>query len=111
MALFVKYSYPGNIRELANYVERIAIMSESEIIDSADIEGLLPHLVGEGPRGTLKIASEQFERGYIKKTITGAGGNMTRAADILGLERSHLYKKMKALGMEQKGKRGDINDQ
>jgi two-component system nitrogen regulation response regulator NtrX len=110
MALFMKYSYPGNIRELANYVERIAIMSESEIIDSAEIGGLLSHLVGEGPRGTLKTASEQFERDYIKKTITGAGGNMTRAADILGLERSHLYKKMKALGMEQRGKRGEMND-
>lgn len=111
MDLFVKYSYPGNIRELANYVERIAIMSESETIDSAEIENLLPHLMGEGPCGTLKIASEQFERDYIKKTITGAGGNMTRAAEILGLERSHLYKKMKALGMEHKGRRGGVNDQ
>ncbi len=109
--LFIRHSYPGNIRELANYVERIVIMSESEIIDSAEVEILLPHLVGEGSGGALKAASEQFERDYIKKTITGAGGNMTRAAEILGLERSHLYKKMKALGMEHKGKRGDIIDQ
>ncbi len=109
--LFIKYSYPGNIRELANYVERIVIMSSSEIIDSMEVESLLPHLAGDRPNGTLRVASEQFERDYIKKTIAGVGGNMTRAAEILGLERSHLYKKMKALGMGQKGKRGDIIDQ
>ena len=102
--LFIKYSYPGNIRELANYVERIVIMSSSEIIDSMEVESLLPHLAGDRPSGTLRVASEQFERDYIRKTIAGVGGNMTRAAEILGLERSHLYKKMKTLGMGQKNK-------
>jgi two-component system nitrogen regulation response regulator NtrX len=100
--LFIKYPYPGNIRELANYVERIVIMSQSSKITSQEIEELLPHLVARELHGTLKAAAEQFERDYIRKTITGAGGNMTRAAEILGLERSHLYKKMKSLGMGQK---------
>jgi two-component system, NtrC family, nitrogen regulation response regulator NtrX len=48
----------------------------------------------------LKLASEQFERDYIARCIVRAGGNMTKAAELLGLERSHLYKKMKSLGME-----------
>lgn len=98
--LFCAYSYPGNIRELANYIERIVIMSSGEMIDGDEIARLLPHLSGDDPMGTLKAASEQFEREYIKKTISAAGGNMTRAAEMLGLERSHLYKKMKSLGME-----------
>ena len=97
--LFLKYPYPGNIRELANYVERIVIMSQSEKISSQEVEDLLPHLVLQDLHGTLKAASEQFERDYIRKTIAGAGSNMTRAAEILGLERSHLYKKMRSLGM------------
>jgi two-component system nitrogen regulation response regulator NtrX len=104
LELFVKYPYPGNIRELANYVERIVIMSTSEKITAQQVEELLPHLVSREAGGTLKAATEQFERDYIRRTIAGAGGNMTRAADILGLERSHLYKKMKSLGMGLKAR-------
>jgi len=100
--LFSNYSYPGNIRELANYVERVVIMVSGDTIAANDIEALLPHLVEKAPTGTLKAACEQFEKEYIKKSISQAGGNMTRAAEILGLERSHLYKKMKSLGMDLK---------
>ncbi len=102
LRLFSNYSYPGNIRELANYVERVVIMAPGETIGEKDIETYIPHLVEKAPAGTLKTACEQFEREYIKKSISQAGGNMTRAADILGLERSHLYKKMKSLGMDLK---------
>jgi len=98
--IFRKFPYPGNIRELANYVERIVILSQSEVIDTSQIEMILPQLSQSNQTGTLKAASEQFERDYIQRAITIAGGNMTRAAEILGLERSHLYKKMKSLGME-----------
>jgi two-component system nitrogen regulation response regulator NtrX len=102
LRLFSNYSYPGNVRELANYVERVVIMAIGDVIDEKDIETYIPHLVEKAPAGTLKAACEQFEREYIKKTISQAGSNMTRAAEILGLERSHLYKKMKALGMDLK---------
>lgn len=98
-----KHHYPGNIRELANYVERIVILSHPEEIGVLEIEQCLPHLVLSDPEGTLKSASEQFERDYIRKVLAGTSGNMTRAAEILGLERSHLYKKMKALGLDTKG--------
>jgi two-component system nitrogen regulation response regulator NtrX len=98
--LFKRYPYPGNIRELANYVERVVILCPSDTITSEEVAAFLPHLAASEPEGTLRLASEQFERDYIKKAIARAGGNITRAAEILGLERSHLYKKMKALGME-----------
>jgi two-component system nitrogen regulation response regulator NtrX len=102
LKLFSNYAYPGNIRELANYVERVVIMAPGDSIKVADLETLIPHLVQKELTGTLKAACEQFEKEYIKKSISQAGGNMTRAAEILGLERSHLYKKMKALGMNPK---------
>ncbi|MEE9553861.1 MAG: sigma-54 dependent transcriptional regulator [candidate division Zixibacteria bacterium] len=103
MKMFGGYSYPGNIRELANYVERIVIMSSADVISGEEVERLLPHLAGDNPKGTLKAACERFERDYIKKTIESVNGNMTRASEILGIERSHLYKKMKSLGTERGG--------
>lgn len=95
-----RYHYPGNIRELANYIERIVILSQTETIDINEIKLYLPQLVESEFLGSLKLASEQYERDYIAKCIVRAGGNMTKAAELLGLERSHLYKKMKSLGME-----------
>jgi two-component system nitrogen regulation response regulator NtrX len=100
MNIFERYHYPGNIRELANYVERIVILSQAAVIDAGEISLYLPHLAASDISGPLKLAAEQFERDYISKCIARAGGNMTKAAEILGLERSHLYKKMKSLGME-----------
>ncbi len=97
--LFSRYHYPGNIRELANYVERVVILSQVEIITLNEIKLYLPQLAESDLSGPLKLASEQFERDYIAKCIIRAGGNMTKAAELLGLERSHLYKKMKSLGM------------
>jgi two-component system nitrogen regulation response regulator NtrX len=99
--LFRRYPFPGNIRELANYIERVVILSQGDIVDSNQIESLLPQISLTEPTGTLKAASEQFERDYIQRVLTRAGGNMTRAAEILGLERSHLYKKMKGLGIDK----------
>lgn len=102
IAYLESLSYPGNIRELKNYIERILILSESDIIDVDDVKKILPPLVkGVNTHvSTLKHAVEEFERGYILNMIKGAGGNIARAARSLGLERSHLYKKMKALGIE-----------
>jgi two-component system nitrogen regulation response regulator NtrX len=97
--LFRRYPFPGNIRELANYIERIVILSQAERIDAAEIQRLLPQMAQAEPTGTLRAAAEQFERDYIRRVLARAEGNMTRAAEMLGLERSHLYKKMKTLGM------------
>lgn len=106
LKLLSKYQYPGNIRELANYVERVVIMSPNDKIGQKDIEDFIPHLVKNDSTGTLKAACEQFEKDYIRRSISQSGGNMTKAAEFLGLERSHLYKKMKALGMELKEEKG-----
>jgi len=98
-----RLNYPGNVRELKNYIERILIVSDAEPIDAVDINKVLTGLIQKNidSISSLKQAVEEFERDYILRTIEGAGDNMARAARALGIERSHLYKKMKALGLER----------
>ncbi len=98
------YHWPGNVRELRNIVERLVILVEKERVDLAD----LPAVVRGGARDdggplpdypSLKDGREDFERRFILKKIQDAGGNMSRAAELLGLERSSLYRKMKQYGI------------
>ena len=103
IALLERVDYQGNVRELKNYIERILIMTDSDPVAAEDIIRVLPGLAGDRTRGisSLKQAVDEFERDYILKTIRGADNNIARAARILGLERSHLYKKMKTLGIDR----------
>jgi len=101
--LLRSYSFPGNIRELRNLVERLAIMTPGGgTVGPADVRRVLP---AEGaPSGEaaapvrLAEAVQEFERRRIEAALAAVGGSMTKAAAQLGLERSHLYKKMKRLG-------------
>jgi len=98
--LLAAYDYPGNVRELRNVVERLVIMSDGKVITPADVRRWLPQVGADSDTRSLKEAADDFEREYIRKTMDDCGGNVTRAAEQLGLERSHLYKKMKALGLK-----------
>ncbi len=100
------YEWPGNVRQLANRVGRLAAMTLSSTIDGADVRRALqdvPKLEGaELPtEGPLYAVLEALERRIIEDRIARFDGNMTRAADDLGLERSHLYKKIKKLGIQR----------
>ncbi len=102
----MRYSWPGNIRELRNVIERVVIMNPT----AARLERKhLPPLVyresgraGAGAFSTLHQARAAYERDYILKKLDENHGNVSRAAEVLGLERSHLYRKMKALGIAVK---------
>lgn len=96
LQLLGRHDWPGNVRELRNLVERLAILSPGVRIDAAAVRRELP---GTGAGGTLKESVEEAERVAITEAIRGADGNMSEAARRLGLERSHLYKKAKALGI------------
>jgi len=98
--LLAAYDYPGNVRELRNVVERLVIMADGKVITPADVRRWLPQVGADSDTRSLKEAADDFEREYIRKTMDDCGGNVTRAAELLGLERSHLYKKMKALGLK-----------
>ncbi len=104
-----QYHWPGNVRELRNLVERVLILNPKvQRIERKQLP-MLVYRDGKAPaatRGedspTLQEAREAYERDYILKKIDECRGNVSRAAEGLGLERSHLYRKMKALGVSVK---------
>ncbi len=116
LAALRQYHWPGNVRELRNLVERVLILNPRvQRIERKHLPMLVYREPARDPaRGvslrlslnpaddgspTLSEAREAYERDYILKKIDEHNGNMTRAAESLGLERSHLYRKMKTLGV------------
>src|SRR5262252_6717996 len=105
--VLMRYSWPGNVRELRNVIERIVIMNPTTT--RFDAKHLPPLVYRDSGRrapksefSTLHQARDAYERDYILKKLDETHGNVTRAAEVLGLERSHLYRKMKALGIAAK---------
>jgi two-component system nitrogen regulation response regulator NtrX len=101
-----EYPWPGNVRELRNLMERIVIMNPQVPIEARHIPlDRSRRAVFDRPMdrfGSLQEVREAAERDYILKKLEDAKGNVTRTAEMLGLERSHLYRKMKALGIAPK---------
>jgi DNA-binding NtrC family response regulator len=101
------HTYPGNVRELRNLIERLAILSAGETIRVADVSGQLSpaEMRAGGPvpalRGTLRETMSALERDLLLQTLERHGWKMSEAARELGLERSHLYKKLKAHEIEK----------
>jgi len=101
------YAWPGNVRELRNVIERIVIMNPRAT--KLDRKHLPPLVHRDGSRrsapgefSTLHQARSAYERDYILKKLDENHGNVSRTAEGLGLERSHLYRKMKTLGIAVK---------
>ena len=106
LQVLTEYHWPGNVRELRNLMERIVILYPQRRIEAR-------HLALDGVRkaqngklaesfGSLHDVKEAAERDYILRKLEETGGNVTRASELLGLERSNLYRKMKALGIAPK---------
>jgi two-component system nitrogen regulation response regulator NtrX len=101
LGYFLAYDWPGNVRELRNMVERLVIMAPGEVITADDLPApLRPREAaassGETRERSLKDARDNFERSYILAELRTNDWNVTRTADRLGIERSHLYRKLKA---------------
>ena len=100
---FMTYEWPGNVRELRNMVERLVIMVPGDGIGPDDLppplrpKSELAPALGEGK--PLKEARDSFERAYILAELRAQDWNMTRTAERLGIERSHLYRKIRAYGI------------
>lgn len=106
--VLARHDWPGNIRELRNQVERLMIMVPTTPIDVADV---LPFMPGS-PAGSvtwvspteaydsLRDARRAFERGYIARRLQENGGNISKTAEDLKIERSHLHRKIKSLNVE-----------
>jgi two-component system nitrogen regulation response regulator NtrX len=102
----MRYSWPGNVRELRNVMERIVIMNPTAYkLDRKHLPPLVYRDSSRRPAGdasTLQQARAAYERDYILKKLDENHGNVSRTAEVLGLERSHLYRKMKSLGIAEK---------
>ena len=95
------YAFPGNVRELRNLVERLVIMTAGATIGPEQVRAALPRLTPTlAAPVRLSEAVQEFERLQIEAALKATGGNMAAAAARLGLERSHLYKKMRKLGLK-----------
>jgi two-component system nitrogen regulation response regulator NtrX len=107
MRLLCAYHWPGNIRELKNFVERINIMAEELVISASSVKSFLgatPRQEEEGALSayatmTLAEARDSFERDLIAAKLRENGGNISRAADALGVYASNLHSKMKKLNI------------
>jgi two-component system nitrogen regulation response regulator NtrX len=106
LELLEKYNWPGNIRELKNLVERLAIMCPGKVISAKDVpppyntlrindERMVSFLAFD----TLKEARETFEKSFIVTKLQEFEGNISRTAEAIGVERSNLHKKIKAYGL------------
>ena len=99
------HHWPGNVRELKNLIERIVILNPQVRVDARHIPLTASRKQADRPIdrfGSLQEVREAAEREYILKKLEETNGNVTRTAELLGLERSNLYRKMKTLGIGPK---------
>jgi two-component system nitrogen regulation response regulator NtrX len=111
MAALQAYDWPGNVRQLRNVIERTIILAPGERIGSIDIDMLPPEILSDQAQLTpseavkaimgtpLREARETFEREYLRVQIRRFSGNISRTATFIGMERSALHRKLKALGL------------
>jgi two-component system, NtrC family, nitrogen regulation response regulator NtrX len=106
MALLQQYPWPGNVRELKNFLERLCIMYPGQCItpnmlptDITASDTDEPALAGDGWPMDFKAARAQFESRFLRDKLDGCNGSITRLAEVIGMERSYLYKKLKSFGL------------
>jgi two-component system nitrogen regulation response regulator NtrX len=116
LAAMAKHNWPGNIRELRNFVERLVIMCPEETISADTAKKYLsqshpvpqamqePSVLHPYQIQSFKEAKKDFEREYLTVKLHENDGNISQTADQLGMERSHLHKKLKALGVDTSSK-------
>ena len=115
-ATLTGYAWPGNVRELRNVIERVMIMVPGDLIGEQDLAFLGGAVRAEAraePEESLlplHDARDAFEREYILRTLGAQAGNISRTADVLGVERSNLYRKMRALGIAPSRSPGERDD-
>ncbi|MGH8584479.1 MAG: sigma 54-interacting transcriptional regulator, partial [Gammaproteobacteria bacterium] len=108
------YGWPGNVRELKNLVQRLLILGSGETVEGFEVEAALGIRTTEslteplpGFDRPLREAREQFEKAYFEYQLQRAGGSISRVAGRVGLERTHLYRKLRALGIDPKQTSGE----
>ncbi|MDP2997651.1 MAG: sigma-54 dependent transcriptional regulator [Bryobacterales bacterium] len=101
--VFENYAWPGNVRELRNIVERMAILTPGDrlSVESAPVEIRLPREAS--PRSSLQEARDAAEREHLVRALEQSNWNVTAAARLVGMERTNLHKRIRALGLSRGG--------
>jgi DNA-binding NtrC family response regulator len=113
VAVLASYNFPGNVRELRNLTERLVILTPDDLIRAADVRAVLPNGAVPKVHGLyragvpFRVLSEEAERQILQEALAHHGGQMAATARALDLERSHLYKKARALGLRNSEKTED----
>lgn len=102
LALFKKYDWPGNVRELKNLIERLVIMTPSQVIEPHHLPPYLSEATMDDifSSSDFKEAKQIFEKEFILKKLEENGWDVSKAAEAMGIEKSHLHKKIKSYGIE-----------
>jgi DNA-binding NtrC family response regulator len=107
------YEWPGNLSELRSAVQTLANTAAGEQISLEEAQRVVPHSATPGAEAVLQLdaplrdARDAFERIYFEYHLAREGGNISRVADVVGLERTHLYRKLKHLGIKTSRKSDD----
>ncbi len=103
------YEWPGNVRELKNLVQRLMILGSSDQVSAPEINsalGIRPQTDGELPFPgfdlPLREAREKFEKAYLEYQLHALHGSVSKVAERVGIERTHLYRKLRSLGIDPK---------
>jgi DNA-binding NtrC family response regulator len=103
------YEWPGNVRELKNLVQRLMILGSAEPVSAQEIKsalGIRPQTDGELPFPgfdlPLREAREKFEKAYLEYQLHALRGSVSKVAERVGIERTHLYRKLRSLGIDPK---------
>ena len=103
MYQLINLDWPGNVRQVRNIVERLVVLFPRQTIEPVDLEAVLAmdkeEIVEEPGTGPLEEARHKFEKDYILKTLTQTQWSVPKAAEVLGMDRTNLYRKMKQLGI------------
>jgi two-component system nitrogen regulation response regulator NtrX len=111
LAVLQAHNWPGNVRQLKNNIERLMILARGDDVDAPITADLLPQEIGDVMPRTpnqsdqhimalpLREAREMFEKDYLLAQINRFGGNISRTAEFIGMERSALHRKLKSLGV------------
>lgn len=96
------HSWTGNVRELRNFVERLYILTAGDFIDVHDLKvaGLTDLTGGGSTESSFRRARAEFEKEFLLQKISEHGGNISKTAEAIGLERSYLHRKIKSYGLE-----------
>jgi two-component system, NtrC family, nitrogen regulation response regulator NtrX len=96
------HTWPGNVRELRNFIERVYILTPADFVDVHDLKFAGLNELAESSEGvmTFREARARFEKEFLIQKINENQGNISKTAEIIGLERSYLHRKIKAYGIE-----------